>query len=627
MVLIRRFTTSARLWKQEFDIDKCVERITRNLAYRDDFPYLFDAYDTIIQRHRSWNINKYPVKETTIFLENLETDDTKDQRRKIINTLNYRAPSATYINFLKTLYPSKLHTSLHLGQQPSPNSHGPIENMLKYQNINHDLLYQRFCSLPRPAFLHMRPQHAEDFLSKFLTRRDFTKPSLLSSSSTLGPIATIRAYQELIEKRTEYVDMCSHVFQDLRDSGLPTTSSERNKLFYYLYHKDRHDVLKLVDKAVSLCDSDTPLLNFTPRKFDWSAYKTFINQFELDEDTANMLLSLAIRHKQPAIVSDILDKVGIDSERTASLVLDAQLNPYWSKNLPQTTIPALEYCSRTHLDISTVNKIIKYLLHRGHIRLAEKILKHFNPKESLATNKHLITYKQLTPEDVQLYETTLKSYDEFLRLNDQKRDYKLFPTEDTFLPLIEFYSSQHQFDHALRLMDVMEMGFGLPLTTRIFRAVVEIFKHISIEQGSNYSLEKFRYLLARILLCHSYSYRVVDDTTYGSLTSDLTVPPSLEPYLSPFLNNAEPALPYNRGTFLKLKDDLMSSIFMAAIHVINDSSLAHQISELHILLKKTVADLRKSNDRRLDSAKAVYINDGVTYAKREALFELMEMIV
>ena len=71
----------------------------------------------------------------------------------------------------------------------------------------------------------------------------------------------------------------------------------------------------------------------------------------------------------------------------------------------------------------------------------------------------------------------------------------------------------------------------------------------------------------------------------------------------------------------------MSSIFMAAIHVINDSSLAHQISELHILLKKTVADLRKSNDRRPDSAKAVYINDGVTYAKREALFELMEMIV
>lgn len=627
MVLIRRFSTGARLRKQEFDLDQCVGRITRNLAYRADCSYLFEAYNTILHRHRSWNYGIAPVKETTVFLEDLETDPTKDQRRQIINSLNYRAPSATYIKFLKTLYPSKLHTSLHLGQQPSPTSHGPIDNMLKYQNINHDLLYQRFCSLPRPAFLHMRPQHAEDFLSKFLTRRDFTKPSLLSSSSTLGPIATIRAYQELIEKRTEYVNMCSHVFQDLRDSGLPTTSSERNNLFYYLYHKDKLDVQKLVDRAVASCDSDVSLLNFTPRKFDWTAYKTFTGQFELDEDTANMLLSLAFRHKQPAIVSDILDKMGIDSERTAILVLDAQMNPYWSKNLPQTTSPALEYCSRTHLDISTVNKVIKFLVHDGYIRLAEKIIKHFSPKESLATKKHLMTYKQMTPEDVQLYESTLKSYDEFLRLNDQKRDYKLFPTEDTFLPLIEYYSSRLQFDSALRLMDVMELGYGLPLTTRIFRAVVNNFRHISIEQGSDHSAEQFRYLLARLLLCHSYSYRVVDDTTYGSLTSDLVIPPSLEPYLSPFLNNAEPALPYNRGTFLKLKDDLISSIFMAAIHVINDSSLAHQISELHILLQKTVADLRNSSGRHLDSARAVYMNDGVTYAKRESLFELMEMIV
>lgn len=627
MVLIRRFTTSARLWKQEFDIDKCVERILRNLNYRADLPYLFDAYNTIIQRHRSWNIGLNPVKNTTIFLDELEPDETKRHRRNIINSLNYRAPAATYINFLKTLYPSKLHTSLHLGQQPSPEGHSPIENMLKYQNINHDLLYQRFCSLPRPAFLHMRPQHAEDFLSKFLTRRDFTKPSLLSSSSALGPVATIRAYQELIEKRTEYVDMCSHVFQDLRDSGLPTTSSERNKLFYYLYHKDRHDVLKLVDRAVSVCNSDVPLLNFTPRKFDWSAYKTFIDQFELDEDTANMLLSLAFRHKQPAIVSDILDKIGIESERTASLVLDAQMNPYWSKNLPQATIPALQYSSRTFMDISTVNKVIKYLVNRGHIRLVEKIMKYFNPKESLAANKDLITYKQLTPEDIQLYEATLKSYDGFLALNDQLRDYQLFPTEDTFLPLIEFYSSRLRFDAALRLMDIMELGYGLPLTTRIFRAVIDNFRHIPIEQGSDHSAEQFRYLLARLLLCHSYSYRVVDDTTYGSLTSDLMVPPSLEPFLSPFLNNAEPALPYNRGTFLKLKDDLISSIYQAAIHVINEPSLAHQIAELHILLQKTVADLRKSGDRRLDSAKAVYINDGVTYAKRESLFELMEMIV
>lgn len=593
----------------------------QSLNHRSNFPYLLDAYNDTLQQHRQ--------PQTHLFSRiSSESDHSRDkdydvcqQRKKIILELKYTAPTIAYTNFLKALYPLKLESSLHLGQHKLSSRPAVIENMQKYQNINHDLVYQQFCSLPSPAFLHMEPQHAEEFLAKFLIRRDFTKPSVLSSSANLGPVATLKAYQSMIEQRTEYVNMCSHVFEDLRDSGLPISKTERNKLFYYLYHKDRHDVLGMVDRAISMCEPSYEVPKLSSRVFDWNAYQAYKKQFDTDERSTNMLLSLALRHRQPDIAKDILDQ-GVNNTETVNLVLDAQLDRFWSKHITHAFEMAFKYCSESCLDISTVNKLINVLVHRGEVHLAEKLVSAFAPESSLASEKSLIVYKQVTAEDAQLYDKVLQKYD---TASSGQMQYKLFPTEDTFLPLIEHYTRNRLFDSALNLMNVMELGYGLPLSTRVFHHAVRYFKYVSTEQEIEQSAEQFRYLLARLIVCHSYSYRAVDDTTYGTL-NEMTIPPALELFLSPFMNTSAPALPYERGTFLKLRDDLVNDIFFAAIRLIKDDSMAHLISQRQNSLREIVSDLRKLPKLPMQSA-MVHMNDAVIYAKREALLDLMELIL
>lgn len=603
-----------------------IEHIIENVAARKNLPFLIDAYERRLAQH-----NKDSKDHSQLSPYNLKPkceeslDSVRARRREIITSLPCVAPTDVYLAFLKALYPLRLPSSLNWGQPSNPHRLKGYENLRKYHNINHELLYLRFCALPRPAFLHMEPQHAEDFLDRFLARRDFNRPTVLSSTSKLQPFAVIRSYNNAIRKRTEYVNMCADVFAQLRQSGLPSLASEYNKLFYYVHHRDRRDIQKQVEDAIASCDAWVQPDRFVPREFNEDSYLQYREQFNIDQESAGMLAQLAFRHGNISLANMIVGEFGVQSAAVADVVMEAS-GELGSTEAIVHEKHALEYYSGAHIDIRSLNKLIRMLVQQDEIHLADGIVQIFRPTGSIATDPSYIVYKQTTAEDASVYEEVLRRYKRLTGALGEPVAYQLFPNENTFLPLVEYHAKQGQFDKMIHLMDIMEHGYGLPLTSRIFSPAFEAF--CESDSHDDLAAERFRYLLSRLLNCHGYSYQVLEDTTLGDRAVTQVDPAMIQPTLASIVNREVPALPYDRGNFLKLRGHLVHTIFEAAKKLHWQDYTREDITKIQGMLDEKVLQIRAHTDWDSPNlARAVYEADGTIYARREALLELLEVIL
>lgn len=537
----------------------------------------------------------------------------------------YRAPQVPYNNFLKALYPHRNRGSLSL-LSPEEDTSNFGGNAIKYELVNHNLVYRYYCELPHPATSYMKPNHLDDFLSRFLYRRDFIKPNSFSSSYARSASVMYRTYNEMLEQRAEHVAMCTKILNDMKESELPLSIQEQNQLIFMSFFKDRADIIEKFENAVKQL-AETGDQNSYPlpddNKFDWNIYQLIKHQLKdettkLNIDTYNTLLFIAMRHNRLDVVTDILQDLGlkdilnhekhimnetdtIPNRETLEHLLDyfsSQACKEMSENQNSLlafskTVSYLADSTHITLDVKTINKVIKGLTNMKNIEEAELLVSKlfidplFEDTEKTLlekSNPELDIYKALTSDDKQLYKKLLRLYDalkEILssqNINDDLDPYKLMPNEGSFRPLINSYCSPNNdkasFQKSVYIMSVLENQYGLPITTRIFYALfskfIEINKYNS-RNSSDWNLEGLNHITVKLINAHDRSYGFNQDAIMRNKLDELVLSAQLKSFVDKTLDGKKLGhIPKDRGNFVKLSDTIVHQVCRAYVSVINN---------------------------------------------------------
>ena len=225
--------------------------------------------------------------------------EIRSKRHDLLTLKNhqYRAPQVPYNNFLKALYPHRNRGSLSL-ISPEEDTSNFGSNAIKYELVNHNLVYRYYCELPHPAPSYMKPNHLDHFLSRFFYRRDFIKPNSFSSSYARSASVMYSTYNEMLEQRAEHVAMCTKILNDMKESELPLSIQEQNHFIFMSFFKDRADIIEKVENSVKQL-AETEGQDSCPlpddNKFDWNIYQLIKHQYtdeatKLNNGTYNTLL-------------------------------------------------------------------------------------------------------------------------------------------------------------------------------------------------------------------------------------------------------------------------------------------------------------------------------------------------
>ncbi|CUM52838.1 uncharacterized protein AC631_02828 [Debaryomyces fabryi] len=618
-------------------VDNLCNRVLRSQS--NDSNYLHETVKSVINKYHVPLANYFGIdlkhynklnskEEIWQKLMSLDTISTeiRSKRHDLLSLKNhqYRAPQVPYNNFLKALYPHRNRGSLGLSS-PEEDTSSFASNAIKYELINHNLVYKYYCELPHPAPSYMKPNHLDNFLSRFLYRRDFIKPNLFSSSYVRSGNVMYSTYNEMLEHRSEHVAMCTKILNDMKESGLPLSIQEQNQFIFMSFFKDRADIIEKVENSIKEL-KETDGQNSYPLRhandFDWNIYQLIKQQFndeatKLNVDTYNTLLFIAMRHGRHDVVADILKNLGFDdilnnekhilNEKNAAPdreTLDLILGYLSSKEFREISgnqnsisafSKAIDYLANSNhitLDVRTINKVTKGLTDMKNIEEAEFLVSRlfidplFEDTEKTLlekSNPELDLYKALTADDKQLYKKLLRLYDNLKQIlssqNIQDMEpYKLMPNEGSFRPLIYSYCSpnndKNSFQKSVYIMNVLENQYGLPITTRIFYALfskfIEINKHNS-HDSSDWNLEALNHITVKLINSHDKSYGFSQDTIMRNKLDELVLSAQLKSFVNKTLDGKKLRyIPKERGNFVKLSDSMIHQVCQAYASVLNN---------------------------------------------------------
>lgn len=632
-------------------VEKLCERV--GASQNSSTGYLLEIVKSLIDKYPStlakkFNIqqdkNEISIKEEIwqklISLEGV--DSIRSERRSILNMKNsqYRVPQISYNNFLKALYPQKNRGSLGLRLIEKDLSNY-INNAIKYELINHDLVYRCYCELSEPATLYMKPNHLEDFISRFLYRRDFIKPNPFSSSYTRSASIMYTKYIEMLDERAAHVGMCTKILNDMKVSGLPLSTDEQNQLIFMTFFRDRADVIEKINKTVRRLTEEGMLCDVHKlrdmNRFDWDTYQLIKSLFSSAEylplgiDTYNTLLFIAIRHERHDIIRDILKNLGmldliqnfdpsqanittISNRETVELLIDYFSSASFRKNSKDETFTAFQniitYLSNSQYitpDIRTINKIIRGLTSMKAIEDAEILVsKLFINPQSEDTEEgslgeqtpDLTLYMNLTFEDKMFYKKLLKLYDQLKQIlksqnpNINIDSYKLIANEGTFRPLIYSYCSpnndENSFRKAAYMMQIMEEQYGLPITSRLFHALFQKFidsNKQTVSYNSDWNLKQLNQVIIKLINSHD-TYSSNQDTLLKTKVDRMVLSPQLKSFVNNHLERKSSGdIPNDRGNFVKLSDGLIYLVHQACVAVLSNDH------DMDLTQKKTLLGL------------------------------------
>lgn len=570
---------------------------------------------------------------------NFQFRDEIEQRQLKLRQLHAKLPlpgdSGPYMAFLQALYPHKLSLSrLEAHQSENP-------------RVNHATLFKRYLELPAPGVKHIAPEDFEHFMKEIMSRRDFTKPTFVASdvSDYYRSRVYFRGYRSQLRQRWAHRKMCVKILRDLKEADIPVLTPEHDLLLYYTYFRDRKDI---INEAIELGSEVAKKLNVSAQYFakrliqqrrlsrNWVAKIRESLPDPLPTSTLNVLLFCAFRNDKVGAVKDLRRCLKFSENSTGTTAPNSETfltfileNAYggtqkgsWRSAQNAFRHALILLTQFPHLvDIRTTNSIIHILVKSGAIKEADNVITAIVSNIDRPLDPEEEYLMRLTPADKEKYQTALHEVAE-----NQAVTHKMYPTEKTFLPLLEHYCAQdtNQLNAIQLILHVMEHQCHLPLTTRIF---MKVFEHMG---RASVSLEDCKEMLARVIGLFDAYHDFSADLRINDKLERLNVPPEFGDLLQETISRDDTNISLRDGAFLKLLDHLVLTIYKTFILVVNKTNPA--CADKMKQERKDLFDRLRSrkpgsysNTKEGPSTPELYKRDELNYIKKGYLIDLMDL--
>lgn len=522
---------------------------------------------------------------------------------------------STYNGFLRLLYPH----SNGLGRFST--AHNNVSH------VNHSDLFHHYCLLPQPGVGHLQPSDLEPFMSQMLSRRDFLKPNSLLARSIWHSLneLIIRNFQAAQDARKRHLNMFWRVVKDLDAVGIPVSAEEQKQMVFMTFYREREDIRQMVEQALhnigKSADNYAELAEIVSRAdppFDASTFRQFRRRFDdLNIDMLNVFLRTALRHGNTEVADELLSELQQPNADTFRILLDNLSMEHEYKRFSNV----LDLLTSKHcdlIDVHVLNSIIAALVRTNHIGAATQIVECLGEPEPLTNSEQFL--KLLSVGDRVQYRRHL---DEFLKLQ-VKPPVKLYATENTFFPLLGYFSEQGLFNDTVKMLFTIEHIWKLPLSSRIFHTVFRLF-------SGAHTIENLRFATAKLVTEYDVNFDGNDSWIQDKL-HETELPSGVSSTLAEIVADTPPTSAHCRASrFLKLSDHLMLAVyqaFEATLHQDTDllakvtNSKTAYLQALHAAREKDVP-LPKG---QRPSAKDLFRRDQYMYIKKGFLIDLLGII-
>ncbi|KAK6459422.1 uncharacterized protein RJT20DRAFT_15864 [Scheffersomyces xylosifermentans] len=649
-------------------IDKHNEQLSERLGIARDQEYL-------VVKQNIWNkLNSCNLASLT------RTESIEESRTKLLKEHRLKLPDSAISSlsrFTKCLYPLKKVSSTALSINNINKTLDIPSTLAKYESVNHEKLFGAFYELPSPQPFYLPPDQFKDFLSRFLfNKHDFVKPNIISLLNVQGadPYRYFEYFNQMLNKREEYVRMVTRIVEDCQKCGLEISLEEHNQIIFYTFFKDRYPIIRKLHESVERLKEQG--ISVTPNlyhDFDLGTYDALRKSLKLkygkiQTSSLNVFLLHAIRHYNEDILKDILSSFGLSAivgeeqnvkriaepdSKTFTLLLEHFSSPeYVSKYGIDNYFSTIEATNGLmNLDINLVNTVIKSLCVAGNLELAERIVSQLflqeTPELQIDESEALV-YKQMTPEDKLAYRKLFSMFSNLKAItHDIEISFTILPTESTFKALISAYCQptslvRNSFLKVNYLINFMETYYKLPATTRIYQLV---FKKFESSQDEGWQLHDLVTVTSKLISMHDYFYNLSEDTslfrTNGNFSKleKISISPQLKNFIdSHLIQQPDLNIPVDRGGFFKLSDSVISSIYHAFMATLRRSKttensetiddLLRQIQKLYEEVRERVANVRGPIERNnySTSSREIYTIDEINYIKKGFLVDLIDIV-
>lgn len=528
----------------------------------------------------------------------------------------------TYSQFLAALHPisSGMGQLLRQGTAPVP--------------VNHAELFNTYCLLPHPGVAYMRPEDFERFSAQMLRRRDFLKPNSLSPTSRFYLLSEqiILAFSRAQELRKRHLSMLWKIAQDMNVAEIPLAHNEQRQLIYMTLYKDRQDILAVVDEAFHQLNKSLLTYNEYEQmykdaqetQYSRDSFLQFRAAFkdDLDIDTLNVFLMTALRHKDTESVTELMDELqNLEPNReTFQILLE---NLAYDHDIPQyfQTLQLLSTKYVNLVDSRLLNTLIKSLIELDMTEHAETLVNLFGADRFVPLETDELFLKQMTTADKQKYLSYWKTREQ----SSAKPPMAIYPTEDTFLPLLSAYCSSHNsvpFETILNLLFQCEQIWGIPITTRMFKHLFWSFT------TSDHSIEDLRLITGKLVASHDVTY-LDNDAWLESQLMNVDLPSNVMEVLNGAMEDKDmPVFQSDQGRFIKLTDELVQGIYQAFDHVLkNNPDLQKQAAAAHEQYKARLASARSETQPLILAPTLLELNqrEEFMYIKKGFIIDLLDI--
>lgn len=502
--------------------------------------------------------------------------------------------------------------------------------------VNHTELFNAYCFLPQPGVAYIKPQDFEKFMSQMLTRRDFVRPNALSPTSKFYYLSEqiILSFYMAQKVRKSHLSNFWRVAQDMNIAKVPVTRKEQRQLLFMTLYKDRQDILDMVDEAFQTLSKalehysrlEEMYRTATETQYSPETLAQFRHAFkdDLDIDTLNVFLLIALRHKDKATVSELLKQMkSLEPNRNTFQVL---LENYAFNGNIERFSSVLEVICTDHphlIDIKLVNTLLRSLIRLNIVGSAETIVSLFNRDKSILLARQESFLKQMTIDDRETYNRYWMAYEQ----SKDKPLMSLYPTEDTFLPLLSLYCTSNMsvsFDTILNLLFQAEQVWGIPITSRTYKLLFHSFTR----QDS--TIEDLKFITGKLVASHDIMYEDKDSWLQNQML-DVDLPQNVMDALNLAMDNKYlPVFRSNKGQFIKLSDELVLGIYKAFDHVLGgEPELQRKAASAHELYRSQLMIARDDYNRSvLPGPTLLDLNtrDEFMYIKKGFIIDLLDIV-
>ncbi|KAM9895426.1 hypothetical protein OXX79_008094 [Metschnikowia pulcherrima] len=364
-------------------------------------------------------------------------------------------------------------------------------------------------------------------------------------------------------------------------------------------------------------------INQSP-SFDFETYKDVSSRFgeSPDAETLNVLLLIALRHKNVLALSDIMSRFQPEAfTRDTYKILLENLALMGREKDFEIYLDLLASQHLYLMDIQLFNTVVLSLVNLRKPKLAASLVDSVVSSIGSHLSDNDSFLKIIKKEDKEIYASYISAYDRLAF----KPSVKLYPTERTFLPILKHYcQTGAEFAKITAVLSQVEAKSMSPVTSQMFKLIFHAFV------THNYSIDDLRYVLSKLIELHDLNSGV-RDTWIRDQIHEAALPQDLSRFLNEMI--AEPETPgYSIGdnNFVKLSNGLVRQVFLAFHHTLGrDSLLKEKISEVERELNEAMESAKARHDSRIvrDEIEMVdlYERDEMSYLKKSSLLKLLDI--